>query len=76
MYLDFGRSVNSLTPSINMFSKVKENCMTGFTRLDTADGSKRTNSRRHQTNAASNQKRAFIPASQAEKRKKIKYNKK
>jgi len=33
---DFGRSVNSLTPSVNVFSKVKENCIIVFTRLNTA----------------------------------------
>jgi len=33
---DFGRSENSLTPSVNAFSKVKGNCITVFTRLNTA----------------------------------------
>ena len=70
--LDFGRSVNLLIPSVNVFNKVKENCITVVTRLNTADGNKSTNTRRLQINAASNQKTAFIPASQAKKKKRIK----
>ena len=66
--LDFGRSVNLLIPSVNMFNKVKENCITVVTRLNTADGNKSTNTRRLQINATSNQKTAFIPASQAKKK--------
>ena len=68
--LDFGRSVNFPILSVYMFSKVKENRITVFTGLNTADGSKSANTRRHQTNAASNQKMAFILASQPKKKKK------
>ena len=60
--LDFGRSVIFVSPNVNIFSKVQENCITVFTTLNSADGSKGTNTRRHQTNAASNQKISFIPA--------------
>ena len=65
--LDFGRSVIFRTPSVNMFNKVKDNFITVVTRLNTADGNKITNTRRLQINAPSNQKTAFIPASQAKK---------
>ena len=70
--LDFGRSAIFRTPCVNMFNKVKENCVAVVTRLNTADGNKTTNARRLQINAASNRKTALF---QDRKQKKTKEKK-
>ena len=63
--LDFGRSVIFRTPCVNMFSRVKENCIAVVTRLNMADGNKTANTRRLQIQSED----GFIPASRAKKKK-------
>ena len=70
--LDFGRSVIFRTPCVNMFSRVKENCIAVVTRLNMADGNKTASTRRLQTNAASNRKTALFQHRKQKKKRKEK----